>query len=329
MKTQSDIKTMNIAVLYPGQGSQKVGMGTDLYNSSIIGKDIFNRVNSLLSRDLASICINGPSEELNQTKNTQIAITTISIALTLLLKEELKKKHILFTPFATCGHSLGEFSALWLIGFLETEELINLVSKRGNLMQNAPPGSMMAVLNLDENKIKQILAESEDSVSLANYNTRNQFVLSGKKDNIEKLTEKIKLNGGKAIILPVSGAFHSPLMEGPSKAFDLEIDKLNLSNLKDITIPIYQNTDGKPSNTPAVIREKLKKQMTSSVLWTQTINNLVNDGVTNIVEIGPGKVLTGLVKKIDSNIECHNINDLATLQDFITYYESKLLSTRQ
>ncbi|MDO8610834.1 MAG: ACP S-malonyltransferase, partial [bacterium] len=239
------------------------------------------------------------------------------------------KKNILFTPCCTCGHSLGEFSALWLIGFLSTDELIKLVSIRGNLMQNAPPGSMMAVLNLDESKIKNLINESGGNITLANYNTSNQFVISGEKDNIKKLTEKIKLNGGKAIILPVSGAFHSPLMEGASKAFNLEIDKLNLSNIKNISIPVYQNTDGNPSKDPLIIKEKLKKQMTSSVLWTQTINNLVKDGVTTVVEIGPGKILTGLVEKINPDIECHNINDLITLKEFILFYESKLQSTRQ
>ena len=320
---------MKLAVMYSGQGSQKVGMGTDIYNDSPIGKDIFNKANTLLNRDIISICLNGPSEDLNQTKNTQIAITIISIALTLILKEELKKKNILFTPSCTCGHSLGEFSALWLIGFLSTDELIKLVSIRGNLMQNAPQGNMMAVLNLDESKIKNLIRESGGNITLANYNTPNQFVISGQKDNIEELTEKIKLTGGKAIILPVSGAFHSPLMEEASKVFNLEIDKLVLSNIKNISIPVYQNTDGNPNKDPLIIKEKLKKQMTSSVLWTQTINNLVKDGVTTVVEIGPGKILTGLVKKINPDIECHNINDLITLQEFILFYESKLQSTRQ
>ncbi len=319
---------MRFAVLYPGQGSQKVGMGADLYKETTLGNELFNKVNTLVKRDVVNIFLNGPSEELNQTINTQISITAISVALTSILKDELKKRKLEFNPCCTCGHSLGEFTSLWFIDFFNFEDLIKLVSLRGSLMQNAPVGTMAAVLNLDENQIKKVISESKIDLTLANYNTPNQFVIAGTKDNIEKITDKIKLSGGKAIILPVGGAFHSPLMKESSIVFNKELDNIKSQNNLQLKLPIYQNVDGSPSTNPQTVLDKLKRQMTSSVLWTQTINNLVNDGVTAVVEIGPGKILTGLVKKINSTIECFNVSDLKTLNEFITLYESKLLPAK-
>lgn len=319
---------MSFAVLFPGQGSQKVGMGSDLFEKSNIAKDYFESVDQFLSRKLSHLFIHGPQEELNQTINTQIAIATVSIGLTLVLKEELKKKSIEFLPSATCGHSLGEFTSLWFINLLTDNELMNLVSIRGSLMQNAPPGGMAAALNLDAQTILKIIEENgyKDKIVIANYNSPGQLVISGNKDGITNLSEQIKLKGGKAIILPVGGAFHSPLMKEPSKKFNLEIEKVNLLSKRETTIPIFQNYDSKGSKDPKAIIEKLKNQMTSPVLWTQTITNLVNYGVNTVVEIGPGKVLTGLVKKINPNLNCYNISDLESLNDFVTNYEHKFLS---
>lgn len=326
---------MKLAVAFPGQGSQKVGMGLDLYNESKITKDLFERANITLGRDISKIIFEGPLEELNQTKNTQIAIVLVSIALTMHLKEELKQKKILFEVSACCGHSLGELTALWFLNIINLEDLIKLVSIRGNLMQNAPRGGMAAILNLSEENITKVLTEEglTDKIVIANYNTPAQFVISGDKEVFEKgvIQEKIKTLGGKTIILPVSGAFHSPLMENPAIEFAKEIDKifvLSRAQSKNTKIPIYQNTDGKPSCSYKDIKEKIKKQITSPVFWTQTINNLVKDGVTSIVEIGPGKVLTGLIKKINPNIECFNISDLQSLREFTANYECKFTQTK-
>lgn len=319
---------MRFALLFPGQGSQKVAMGLDLYKETDIGKNLISQVDNLLGRNISNIFLYGPSSELNQTKNTQISIVTISVALILLLKAELKTRNIEFLPFACAGHSLGEFTALWFTNILTLEELIKIISIRGNLMQNAPSGGMAAILNTELENIKKILDSEEfkDKVIIANYNSPYQFVISGQKEIITKVCEQVKSIGGKAIILPVSGAFHSMLMEEPSKMFNLELDKSNILSKQNIKIPIYQNCDGRPTNDPKVINEKIKKQMTSPVYWTQTINNLVNDGVKAVLEIGPGNVLTGLTKKINPNIDCYNIFNLNSLRDFIKNYECEFLS---
>lgn len=319
---------MKFTLLFPGQGSQKVGMGLDLYEQSDICKELFKKADNYSKKNITDIFLYGPQEELNQTKYTQVAIVIVSVALTILLKEELKTKNISFNPLACCGHSLGEFTALWYSNILTLEDLIKIVSIRGELMQNAPKGGMAAILNLNLEKIKGILEleEFKNKVIIANYNTPNQFVISGNKDLIEKIPEKVKSLGGKAIILPVSGAFHSSLMNGPAEAFNLELDKL-LPKSCNISIPIYQNTDGNPSTDYKEVKEKIKKQMTSSVLWTQTINHLVNNGVTAFIEIGPGKILTGLINKINPDLECYNVFDLSSLKDFVKTYEHKFLRT--
>ena len=321
---------MKFALLFPGQGSQKVGMGLDLYKESEVGKNLIDQVDTLLGRNISNIFSHGPSEELNQTKNTQISIVTISVALTLLLKAELKTRDIEFLPFACAGHSLGEFTALWFTNILTLEELIKIISIRGNLMQNAPRGGMAAILSVELESLKKLLEGSllKDKVIIANYNSPSQFVISGEKEIVTKVCEEVKSICGKAIILPVSGAFHSMLMEEPSKIFNLELDKLDILSKQNTEIPIYQNYDGRPTHDLKVINKKIKKQMTSPVYWTQTITSLVNDGVRAVLEIGPGNVLTGLTKKINPTIDCYNIFDLSSLRDFIKNYECKFLSKR-
>ncbi len=318
---------MNLAIMFPGQGSQKVGMGLDLSEIST-AKEVFAKVNAITTRNISEIFLHGPQEELNQTKNTQISIVTISIALTLLLQEEMKNKDISFIPKACCGHSLGELTALWFANIIELEELIRLVSIRGDLMQNAPNGSMAAIINLKAEQVENLIKNDsslKDKVVIANYNSPNQLVISGHKEAFtnSNLTEKIKNLGGKAIILPVSGAFHSPLMEEPAGLFSEEINKISTLKSTNINIPIYQNYDGEPSTNTENIKIKIKKQMTSPVYWTQTINNLVKNHIVGIVEIGPGKILTGLVQKINPNIACYNIYDLTSLRSFVTQYESQ------
>lgn len=318
---------MKYALLFPGQGSQKVGMGLDLVDKSGKIKDLFNTVDNICQRKVSEIFLNGPDTELNQTKNTQVSIVTVSVALTLLLQEKLKEKKLSLLPTGCCGHSLGEFTALWYSNLINIESLIELVSIRGNLMQNAPEGAMAAILNLEVEKIESLLNEEEfkNKIVIANYNSPNQFVISGEKSAFEKIPEKVKALNGKAIILPVSGAFHSPLMSTPSKAFNDALDKASFSTSAEISV--YQNIDGNPSKDKNIILDKLKKQMTSSVFWTQTINNLVKDNVNAVIEIGPGKVLSGLVKKINPDLACFNISDYKSLEEFITNYESKLSAT--
>lgn len=320
---------MKFAILFPGQGSQKVGMGKDLLEIDSV-KQIFDLADSISGRNLSNIWLNGPENELNQTKNTQISIVTISAALTTLFKEFLSQKNLDLDPIGCCGHSLGEFTALWFTNIISIEELFNLIIIRGNLMQNASEGGMLAVLNLNEGTIKDLLNDKyfNGKFVIANYNTSSQIVLSGDKNLFIALQEKIKNAGGKSIILPVGGAFHSPSMEKSSRIFDNELDKLSKKFTGFTKNPIYQNIDGKPSTDHKIILEKIKKQMTSSVRWTQTVEYLVKDGVTDVIEIGPGKILTGLVKKINSAINCHNINNLSSLNEFIKYYESANARTR-
>ena len=307
---------MKFAVLFPGQGSQKVTMGLDLLDKTPLAKDLFDKVDSITGRKVSEIFLHGPESELNQTKNTQPSIVIVSALLTLLLKDELKKKNVDFLPAACCGHSLGEFTALWFSGLFSLEDLIKVVSVRGNLMQNAPPGSMAAVLNLTKEQIESLFTDGlKNKIVIANYNSPTQLVISGEKAAIEEVAPKIKLLGGKAIILPVSGAFHSPLMDIPSKEFSKELDTLQITS--GVNIPIFQNVDGKPSTNALQIKEKIKKQMTSPVCWTQTVTNLSDAGINTVIEIGPGKVLTGLVKKINPNMNTYNIYDYASIMDFV------------
>ena len=314
---------MNVAVLFPGQGSQKVGMGLDLLEKSNLAKELFQKVDSVSKRELSKVFLYGPESDLNQTKNTQPSIFIVSVLLTMILEEEFKKRNLAFQPKACCGHSLGEFSALWFSKAFLLEDLIKLVNIRGNLMQNAPPGAMAAVLNLSVEQIKETLASENlnDKIVIANYNSPSQFVISGEKDAVSSIVPKFKSAGGKTILLPVSGAFHSPLMNAAAKEFANSVDQLP-SNAK-IHIPVFQNVDGKPSTDISEMKAKTKNQMTSCVYWSQTINNLYDSGVGTVVEIGPGKVLTGLTKKINPNIECHNIFDYASLMDFVSKCEAK------
>ncbi|MBI1857543.1 MAG: ACP S-malonyltransferase [Candidatus Melainabacteria bacterium] len=321
---------MRFAILFPGQGSQKVGMGLDLFEQTKFAKEIFNLINQTANRNISDIFLTGSQEELNQTKNTQISLVAVSTALTQILQENLKSKKLDFKPFACCGHSLGELTCLWYTEIVSLKEVVELVLLRGNLMQEAPTGRMAAVLNIENSKISKLIKENDlsNDVVIANFNSPTQFVLSGNKDAINSLIPKFKLLGGKAIILPLSGAFHSPLMNKPAEIFSAQIDKLLNQSRKNAKIPIYQNLDGEPSTDSKTILEKLRKQMISPVLWTQTINNLVNDNVRAFIEIGPGKILTGLVKKVNPEVECYNIFDLESLNNFVENYECKFLSTK-
>lgn len=291
------------ALIFPGQGSQFVGMGKDIYEIDD-AKLIINKANDVLGFDIKKIMFEGPEDILTDTKNAQPAILTVSIALFTLLK----KKGIDYQGVA--GHSLGEYSAYVASGRLDFEDALNLVRGRGRLMSEVEPGKgmMAAVMKIDDQKVEDICKEY-DRVVPANYNCPGQLVISGDKEQMQKVIEKIKEKGGRVIPLNVSGAFHSPLMKDAAKKFRSTLDSVSF---KDSKIALYSNVDALPVSNGHE-RALLEKQIYSSVKWTQTINNMIKDGFTTFIEVGPGKVLTGLVKKINKDINVINVSDFNSL----------------
>lgn len=280
-----------IAYVFPGQGSQFVGMGKDLYNAHPIAKQMFDRADELLEFSLTDIMFDGTDELLKQTKVTQPAIFLHSVILA---------KVANIVPDMVAGHSLGEFSALVANGVLSFEDGLILVSKRAVAMQKAcefQAGTMAAILGLDDEIVVQICDSiSNGNAVAANFNCPGQIVISGTVDGINEACEKMKIAGAKrAIILPVGGAFHSPLMQ-PAQ---LELEKaINLTQFNKPSCPIYQNVNAKSWVDVDNIKLNLVAQLTSSVLWSQTVQNMAKDGAIEFVECGPGKVLQGLVGKI-------------------------------
>lgn len=287
------------AYVFPGQGAQFVGMGKDLYESNAKAKELFEKANEVLGYSITDIMFNGTEEDLKQTKVTQPAVFLHSVITALCLDD--------FNPDMVAGHSLGEFSALTAAGALSFEDGLRLVYARAMAMQKAceaAPSTMAAIIALPDDVIEKVCAEiSKDGnvVVPANYNSPGQVVISGNVEAIKEACVKLKEAGAKrALPLSVGGAFHSPLMEMAR----IELAKaIEVAPVSTPICPVYQNVDAKPHTDPKEIKENLLKQLTSPVRWTQSVINMINDGMTEFVECGPGQVLTGLIGRIQKSLE--------------------------
>lgn len=281
------------AYVFPGQGAQFVGMGKDLYDNSAEAKALFEKANEILGFRITDIMFEGTDEELKQTKVTQPAVFLHSVILAKTLGEDFK-------PEMTAGHSLGEFSALVASGAMSFEDGLTLVSKRANAMQKAceaEPSTMAAIIGLEDEKVEEVCNSIDDIVVPANYNTNGQLVISGSISGIDKAIEKLTEAGAKrALKLPVGGAFHSPLME-PARV-ELEA-AIKATAFAEPVCPVYQNVTAQSTIDPELIQSNLVAQLTAPVKWTQIVKNMISDGSVSFVEVGPGKALQGMIKKVD------------------------------
>ena len=284
------------AYVFPGQGAQYPGMGKDLYENSEEAKELFEKANEILDFDITKIMFEGTIDDLKETKVTQPAIFLHSVLLAKTVKD--------FAPEMVAGHSLGEFSALVANGALTFEDGLKLVYKRALAMQKAceaEPSTMAAIVGLDDNIVEEVCASVDEVVVPANYNCPGQLVISGSFAGIDKACELLTARGAKrALKLTVGGAFHSPLMEPAREELAAAIESTNLS--KPIC-PVYQNVNAQATSDPEVIKQNLIAQLTAPVRWTQTAKNMIADGAALFTEIGPGKVLQGLIKKVDKAAE--------------------------
>lgn len=285
------------AYVFPGQGSQFPGMGKDLYDQSQVAKEMFDRANDILGFNITEIMFNGTEEELKQTKVTQPAIFIHSVVLAKTLGES-------FQPAMVAGHSLGEFSALVANGTLKFEDALRLVSQRAQAMQKAceaQPSTMAAVLGLEDELVESICAQTEGIVVPANYNCPGQLVISGTIDAVNAACEKLKEAGAKrALLLPVGGAFHSPLMAPAQEELEKAIAS---TTFYQPACPVYQNVTAMPVTDPEEIKRNLAAQLTAPVKWTQTMIKMMENGASSFTEVGPGKVLQGLIKKVNREME--------------------------
>lgn len=292
---------MKKAYVFPGQGAQYPGMGKELYDNYPLAKEMMNKANEILGFDILKIMFEGTEQDLMQTKVTQPAIFIHSVTLANILSDNFK-------PDMVAGHSLGEFSALVAAKSMTYEDGLKLVFARAMAMQKAcemHPSTMAAVIGLDESTVEEVLSNITDEIVVpANYNTIGQIVISGSMKGIELAMEKLKAAGAKRVLpLKVGGAFHSPLMEPARLELETAIDKTPFHTP---ICPIYQNVSALPSTDPMQIKQNLIDQLTSPVRWTQTIKNMINDGAREFIEVGPGNVLQGLIKKISSDINAYS-----------------------
>ena len=308
-----------IAFVFPGQGSQSVGMGKDLYENFEAAKNVFDTADKVLGKSITTICFEGPEDDLKLTVNTQPSIVTMSIAALESFKSELDVE-----VSATAGHILGEYCAMYASGVMDLETTLKAIQKRADLMGATKGGAMAAILNAPEGSLEKALEEASGVgyVDVANYNSPAQVVITGDEVAVAKAGELLSAAGARRVVpLAVSGAFHSKFMENAGKEFAGFVSELDLN---DASIPVFTNVDAQATVSGAEFKNKMPKQIYSSVQWTQSVQKMVAEGIDTFVEIGPGKVLAGLVKKIDASVNVYNVYDKASLEATVTSLKEEM-----
>jgi [acyl-carrier-protein] S-malonyltransferase len=300
-----------IAFLFPGQGSQYVGMGKEFYDNFSIARQIFEEADDTLHLSVSELCFKGPEESLRLTEITQPAVLTTSMAALKVLQMEKG-----MTPQFTAGHSLGEYSALVASGALTFSEAVKIVRLRGKFMQEAVPvgeGAMAAVLGMEQDQVEKICEEvsSGEVLTPANFNCPGQIVIAGHSKAVERAIEKVKQEGKKAVLLPVSAPFHSPLMKPAGERLEKALEEISVNDLK---IPVVTNVEAEANQSKDRVKELLVAQVSNPVRWEESMRKMIEKGIEQVIEIGPGKVLSGLMKRIDNHVENKNLEDIQSLK---------------
>ena len=303
--------TKRTAFIFPGQGSQYIGMGKELYENFKVAKEIFEEADDTLHFSIKKICFQGPEEILRLTENTQPAILTTSIASLKVLQAEKA-----IEPELTAGHSLGEYSALVSSGALSFKDAVQIVRLRGKFMQEAVPvgeGAMAAILGMERKEVEKICEEvsSGEVLSPANFNCPGQITIAGHSKAVERAIERVKQEGKKAVLLPVSAPFHSPLMKPAGERLEKAMEGIHVGDLK---VPVVTNVEAEINRSKEKVKPLLVAQVSSPVRWEESIRKMIGEGIERVLEVGPGKVLTGLMKRIDSSVETGNLEDLQTFK---------------